>query len=60
VTDVHPVFGPGVSQDDLVISWNDRLTQFYKDNSDSARFLFKVAATFGFIIAVIVLLALAA
>lgn len=60
VTDVHPVLGAGSAEDTRALSWDDRLTQFYKQNAENARFLFKVAATFGFITATIALLALAA
>jgi hypothetical protein len=58
-TDVHPVFEAPV-QHEADLGWNDRLTLLYKRHVESARFLFKIAATFGFIVAAVALLALAA
>ncbi|HEX7782924.1 MAG TPA: hypothetical protein VF509_08970 [Sphingobium sp.] len=56
-TDLHPVVG---APEQVDLNWNEQLTQFYKQHSDSARFLFKIGATFAFITATISLLALMA
>lgn len=57
VTDIHPVVS---APEQVELDWNDKLTLFYKDHADSARFLFKIGATFAFITATISLLALMA
>lgn len=56
-TDIHPVVS---APEQVDLNWNEQLTQFYKQNADSARFLFKIGATFAFITATISLLALMA
>jgi len=59
VSDVHPVLGPMAEEETTIAHVQSRLEELTRD-SDKVRLLFKVGATFGFMVAVIGLLALAA
>lgn len=58
-TDVHPVLGNPDSLAHEEHSLDARLTRLYKENAPAVRMLFKVVATFGFLIAVFALMMLA-